>query len=385
LFLRRYVRPPTVIELSQAAAVRFPVGMSSHMMNMRRLGIYGGKRKCKNRREDCMKCIPLLASLALLTFSAAAPPAAADPLEKVTAVIPQNSVFVLNWNGAKDAGVFKKHGIDLTVDVRPFAGYLAGIPSKSTLATTYSGIDAVSKMNEGLNLAVIGGGLTVLQDVFVKADSPIKTAADLRGKRVGVWSTGAGAYKVARAAIIDSTGLDIEKDAKIVQLAPPALFKLLERGDVDAMINISSFTIRAASEPDKLRSIFSPNDYWKKKTGYPIVWAAPLVAWKSWVDENPTRAKNYAEAVEESFEWLRKPENLDAAVKQYGTLAGVTTPDQIAVYKKFLAEKRIFLSEWNPKVVDSQWQFLEMAKSHGILPAVPDKKSHALVLEAPKS
>jgi ABC-type nitrate/sulfonate/bicarbonate transport system substrate-binding protein len=332
-----------------------------------------------------MMCKPLLVCLTLLASSAAASTATADPLEKVTAVIPQNSVFVLSWNGAKDAGVFKKHGIDLTVDARPFAGYLAGVPSKSTLATTYSGIDAISKMNEGLDLAVIGGGLTVLQDVFVKKDSPIKTAADLRGKRVGVWSTGAGAYKVARAAIIDSTGLDIEKDAKIVQLAPPALYKLLERGDVDAMINISSFTIRAASEPDKLRSIFSPNDYWKQKTGYPIVWAAPLIAWKSWVDENPARAKNYAEAVEESFVWLRKPENFDAAVKQYGTLAGVTTPEQIAVYKTFLAEHRIFLAEWNPKVVDSQWQFLEMAKRHGILPAVPNKKSHALVLEAPKS
>lgn len=332
-----------------------------------------------------MRCKPLLACVALLTSVLVIPPAVAQSLEKVTAVIPQNSVFVLNWNGANDAGVFKKHGIDLTVDTRPFAGYLASIPSKSTFATTYSGIDAIQKMNEGLDIAVIGGGLTVLQDVFVQKDSPIKTVADLRGKRVGVWSTGAGAYKVARAAIADSTGIDIEKDAKIVQLAPPALLKLLERGEVDAMINISSFTIRAASEPGKFRSIFSPNDYWKQKTGYPIVWAAPLIAWKSWVDENPTRAKNYAEAVEESFEWLSKPENLDAAVKQYGTLAGVTTPDQIAVYKKLFAEHRIFLSEWNPKVVDSQWKFLEMAKSHGILPAVPDKKSHALVLEAPKS
>jgi NitT/TauT family transport system substrate-binding protein len=312
-------------------------------------------------------------------------PAPAQTLEKVTAVIPQNSVFVLNWNGAKDAGVFAKHGIDLTVDARPFAGFLSAIPSKQALATTYSGIDAISKMNEGLDLAVIGGGLTVIQEVFVPKDSPIKTVADLRGKRVGVWSTGAGAYKAARAAILDAAGLDLEKDTKIVQLAPPALFKLVQRGDVDAMINISSFTVEAASEPDKFRSIFSVNNYCNKKTGYTVVWAAPLVAWKSWINENPDRAKNYAAAVEDSFRWLRKPENLDMAVKKYGTLAGVTTPGTVAVYKKWLGEKLVFLADWDQKAVDAQWQFLEMAHRHGVLPAVPDQKTHALLIEAPKS
>jgi ABC-type nitrate/sulfonate/bicarbonate transport system substrate-binding protein len=327
----------------------------------------------------------LLACITALIPVVGGAPALAQTPEKVTAVIPQNSVFVLNWNGAKDAGVFTKHGIDLTVDVRPFAGFLSAIPSKEALATTYSGIDAISKMNEGLDLAIIGGGLTVIQEVFVPKDSPIKTVTDLRGKRLGIWSSGAGAFKATRAAIMDAAGLDVVKDTKIMQLAPPALFKLLEKGDVDAMINISSFTVQAAAQPDKFRSIFSVNDYWKKKTGYPVVWAAPLVAWKNWVDENPARAKNYAEAVEESFRWLREPDNLDIAVKKYGTLAGVTTPAAIAVYKKWLGEKRIFLAHWDQKVVDAQWQFLEMANRFGILPAVPDKKAHALLVEGPKS
>jgi ABC-type nitrate/sulfonate/bicarbonate transport system substrate-binding protein len=305
---------------------------------------------------------------------------AATNLDQVTAVIPQNSVFVLNWNGAKDAGVFSKHGIDLTIDARPFAGFLAGLPSKQSPATTYSGIDAILKMNEGLDLVVIGGGLTVFQDVFVPVNSPIKSIADLRGKKFGVWSTGAGAYKATRAAILDATGIDIAKDTKLVQLSAPALFKLAEKGEVDAMLNISSFTIEAASEPDKFRSIFSPNDYWKKKTGFPIVWSAPLVAWKSWVDENPARAKHYAAAVADSFRWIRKPENLDAAVSKYGTMAGVTTPAAHAVYKKWLGEKKLFLARWDQKAIDAQWQFLEMAKKYGILPAVPDEKTHALAL-----
>jgi ABC-type nitrate/sulfonate/bicarbonate transport system substrate-binding protein len=328
-----------------------------------------------NRNKSAM------ASLAVLVSVIAGAPTAAQALEKVKAVIPQNSVFVLNWMGAKDAGIFQKHGIDVEIDARPFAGFLAGLPAKQTPAATYSGIDAIQKMNQGLDWAVIGGGLTVFQEVFVPKDSPIKTVAELRGKRFGAWSTGAGSFKAVRAALIDAQGIDIMKDTKLIQLAPPALLKLLERGEIDAMFNISSFTIAAASQPDKYRSIFVPNEYWKKKTGYPIVWSAPLVAWKSWVAENPTRAKNFAAAVEESFIWLRKPENFDAVVKQHGTLAGVSTPEAIATYKKWLGEKKIFLPQWNQKIVDAQWQFLELAKRHGVLEAVPPKEKHAMILQ----
>jgi ABC-type nitrate/sulfonate/bicarbonate transport system substrate-binding protein len=327
-----------------------------------------------------MKSRLVLACLAFLAPVVVAGPAIAAPLEKVTAVIPQNSVFILNWNGAKDAGVFSKHGIDLTVDARPFAGYLAGIPSKQAVATTYSGLDAILKMNDGMDLAVIGGGLTVFQEIFVPVNSPIKTLADLKGKKFGVWSTGAGAYKATRAAVMDAAGIDIAKDAKLTQLAAPALYKLAEKGEVDAMLNISSFTIQAASEPEKFRSIFSPNEYWKKKTGYPIVFSAPLVAWKDWIKENPTRAKNYAAATMESFRWLRDPKNFDSAVEKYGTLAGVSTPAAKKVYKQWLSEKKLFLADWDQKALDAQWAFLELCKKYGILPAVPDKAQHAMVL-----
>jgi ABC-type nitrate/sulfonate/bicarbonate transport system substrate-binding protein len=328
-----------------------------------------------------MKVKAIVAAWLALTISAFfGAPATAQKLEKIKVVIPQNSVFVLNYMGGKDAGIFKKYGIDIDVDARPFAGFLAGLPSKQTMAVTYSGIDAISKMNQGVDLAVVGGGLTVIQQVFVLKDSPIKTITDLRGKRLGVWSTGAGAVKAARAAILDSTGMDIVKDTKLVQLAPPALLKLLEKGQVDAMINISSFTIKALSEPDKFRSVFNPNAYWVKKTGYPIVWAAPIVAWKDWVNEDKTRAKNLVNAIHESFRWLRDPAHLDTAVKAYGKLAGVTDPAQVATYKKLLANKGIFLAHWDAKAVDAEWKFLELVKKHGILEKVPDKAAHALVL-----
>ena len=115
----------------------------------------------------------------------------------------------------------------------------------------------VQKINEGLDWAIIGGGLTVVQDVLVLKDSPIKTPAELRGKKFGTFSTGAGSFKSVRVALIDAFKLDVVKDTELQQVAGPALNKLLERGDIDAMMNISSLNLAAEAQTDKFRVLFS--------------------------------------------------------------------------------------------------------------------------------
>ena len=267
------------------------------------------------------------------------------------------------------------------IDARPFKGFMAALPAKEAMVTTYAGTAAIGRINQGLDWVIIGGGLTVMQEVFVRKESSFRKIPDLRGKKFSSWSTGAGAFKATRAAIIDGFGIDVLKDTEFVQAAAPALFKLLARGDVDSMFNISSLTIAAASQPNKFRSIFAPNDYWKKKTGYPIVWSAPIVAWRSWVEADRDRAKRFVAATHESFKSLRNGKHLDNAVKKFGRLAAVKNKAQAAVYKKWFKEKRVFLARWDREVIDSQWKFLEMAAKNGVLKKIPAKEKVALILE----
>ena len=44
---------------------------------------------------------------------------------------------MLSYNGAKDAGIFGKRGIEVEVDARPFAGFMARLPAgRSSSAPT---------------------------------------------------------------------------------------------------------------------------------------------------------------------------------------------------------------------------------------------------------
>ncbi|MEX0806786.1 MAG: ABC transporter substrate-binding protein [Candidatus Binatia bacterium] len=325
-----------------------------------------------------MKKIGWVVALMLLFAVFAAASHAVSDLKTVQMVFPRGSVFVLSYNGAKDAGIFRKHGINVELDARPFAGFMAGLPSRQVLVGTYAGLNAIAQMNEGKDLVVIGGGLTNMQDVWVRKDSPIKKMTDLKGKKFGIWSRGAGAAKSLQVLVMDAFKLDLNKDTQLIEMAAPALMALLDRGEVDAMFNLSSLSIAAASQPDKYRMLFSPDDYWKEKTGAPLLWSAPTIAWRDWVDEDRQRAKNVVATLHESFQWLRQ--NSDKTIEKYGKLAGIQNAAQAATLKKMLQEGRIFLERWDPKVVDAQWKFLHLAKEAGIIKAVPDKDKHALVL-----
>ena len=59
-----------------------------------------------------MKTITWLGALGLFLVVLAPASRAAD-LKTVKMVIPRGSAFVLSYNGARDAGIFRKHGIEV--------------------------------------------------------------------------------------------------------------------------------------------------------------------------------------------------------------------------------------------------------------------------------
>ena len=140
---------------------------------------------------------------------------AAPTLQPVKVVIPQESVFVLNYMGAKDAGVFAKHGIDLDIDARPFAGFLAGLPSKQCMAVTYSGIDAIQKINEGLDWVIHrrrtdgGAGCDRPQGFADTRRRPTCAARNSASSPLAPARSSA-----ARAAMIDAFKIDVAKDTE---------------------------------------------------------------------------------------------------------------------------------------------------------------------------
>ena len=121
------------------------------------------------------------------------------------------------WYIAQEAGLFKKHGLDTQLIYIPstttaVASIIAGDVSVGNAA----GSGVASADVGGANLVMVACFLNTLPYELVVQES-IKTAADLKGKSIGISRVGS-ASDVAARVLIKGLGLEPVKDVPILQV-----------------------------------------------------------------------------------------------------------------------------------------------------------------------
>ncbi len=214
-----------------------------------------------------------LVTLLLLVPAAAGLPAPAHAAERarlVIGVIPGVQLFPLMV--IDKFGLAARHGIELERKElqNPQAVYvqlsqkgvdLGFVGWTGSFVLRAKGYDVVNVYSFALNNNV----------VLVKADSPIKTIADLRGRRVGLYGGPVG-LSTATLKIIAKKhyGLDLEKDCQINYGAPGAQAGLLEKGALDAMLSLDPIATKLLSAGG-YRSIARIDEEWNKFRGHPAL------------------------------------------------------------------------------------------------------------------
>jgi ABC-type nitrate/sulfonate/bicarbonate transport system substrate-binding protein len=119
----------------------------------------------------------------------------------------------------------------------------------------------------------------------VKADSPIKTVDDLKGKTVGVNAYGGGLY-YPLVVILRKYGLDPEKDIKLVETGFPPSEDAIRSGRVDAGVLNQPFAARAEAKGG-LKKLFALSDI------QPTIVHILEVCKKEFVEQHPDVVKLY--------------------------------------------------------------------------------------------
>jgi NitT/TauT family transport system substrate-binding protein len=159
--------------------------------------------------------------------------AEATPLTKITVSYIGAEPAALPILIAQDAGIFKKHGLDVDLQVIAGAPSIAALVSGQTQSATGGSGDILG--------AAVGGAqpvvLAVLDASFpgqLYASPKIKTAADLKGKKVAVSNPGSSFDVVARESL-PKMGLQPDKDVTIIATGSVAnAVTALLNGAVDA-------------------------------------------------------------------------------------------------------------------------------------------------------
>src|SRR5262249_38266984 len=97
-------------------------------------------------------------------------------------------------------------------------------------------VDLLRHRKAGVALQAFHGFQGFRSLIVAKPSSPVRGFADLKGKRVGEFGATFLDWLIIRAAGSRAYGIDLERDATLVQGAPPLLNQFLERDELDATL-----------------------------------------------------------------------------------------------------------------------------------------------------
>ncbi|MFC6775274.1 ABC transporter substrate-binding protein [Methylobacterium gregans] len=182
---------------------------------------------------------------------------------------------------------------------------------------------AFSVIADGLPLSIVLASQVADLDFVVLEDSPIRTMADLRTKKIGTSPAGS-ATAVITAAILETNYGIKAGDYQGVPGNDPRLAQFLAQKDIDAA---ALRTVTIALLPDmKLRKLGSFREEWRKitKSDAPPVLGVGLMR-NAWMKENPDGPAKVVAAMRKAYEFGRSDK--DAVARALREAANLNETD----------------------------------------------------------
>ena len=259
-------------------------------------------------------------------------------------------------------GLDKKHGLDM--DAKEFVDI--GAMDRAFALGEHDVISSLSLntfgeyLNKGQDLVMVLGTLYPHTAVVVPKSSPLKTIADLRDKRFGVYGIHASSTAVFGVIAREKYGLDITKDTKLFGSVPPVLPTLLAKGEIDAMLNLPPFVPRAIATGD-YRLLAVTGQEWEKMVGTRLPFAF-FVAGRKVVEGKRAALRKLVDAWREGAEHIRKtPDVLNPFLVE----AKITDPAAQKIARDFMVP--LYMTGLTEKDVENVRLYWDRAVKYGFM------------------
>ena len=222
-----------------------------------------------------------------------------------------------------------------------------------------------NKIKSGYGLAIFPT-FKATNKLVVRADSPLRSVAELRGKRIAVMSTG-GEFLVLKWIMRTEHGIDLLKDVDPRSVPPPVALQLLTQGEVAAALVFEPAVSRALFG-GKGRVLWDIQQEWQKRKGQPL-WFSAIHVDDSFARTYPDTVKRYLRAYSEAVDYINK--NPAATYQSYKDSFKITDEADFQLLLKNLSD--ILTTKWDDKVIGSIKEYMRIAVEEKLMPRVADE------------
>lgn len=317
----------------------------------------------KKRVRRSISSVVLAAVLAAAGVMALSIPSAAQP--KITFATTSTGAAGLITTVMKNQKLDQKNGF--TLDAPAFT------PEKGQNALVFKQVDsgffnpiAMARANlKGNSMRIFAPLFYNHISFLVQKDSPYKSLAELKGKKVATMARVTGMYNTF-ALVSRFRGLDIEKDYQLVMGAPPVILGLLKQKEVEMGMTFEPVTSSVLTE-GQLKEIGTINDLWRESTGKPMLMIGAS-AHAEWLDTHQKEARQVTQAILDSLAYIRK--NPAEVMRANKAQLGAKTDAALTLLIERMP--KIMASEWNDAVIQNLQLQVTKAVEVGLLPKVPE-------------
>ncbi len=190
-------------------------------------------------------------------------------------------------------------------------------------------VDLLRQRKAGVALQAFHGFQGYNNYIVVKPASPIRSFADIKGKRMGEFGTTFLDWLILRAAGKKAYGFDVEQDTTLVQGTPPLLNQLMARGEVDAMLQFSSLTLGPIQAGEQRLVIDVPS--LMRTAGFnPNAFNSNWNVAERWNAAHPGALRRLSAMIDEAYVKLKTDDALWPAI---AAKIGFTDPAVIVAYR----------------------------------------------------
>jgi len=216
----------------------------------------------------------------------------------------------------KEKGIDAKYG--LSVQTIGFAQNLAqwtAMRAGESDLSSGSFLDLLRQRNAGLKAQAIDTFSTYSNPIVALASKPYTKITDLKGQKVGTPNATMLDWMIVRAAGKKAEGIDLETDTQMQAAAPGLINGLLDKGDLDAALQYSDFTLGPVSQ-GKYKEISSVPKLMQAAGFDPQALYLTFNLSDDWRAKNPTLVPALVAAIEETRELLMKDDSVWPALAE---------------------------------------------------------------------
>jgi len=268
----------------------------------------------------------------------------------------------------KDDSIPQKYGLDFDYQgfPNPTASNNAFILNKYDINIAAGANVIALARNKGYKVKYFYPTLLNSVSLLVKTDSPYKLLEDLKGKKIGWYGLASGGG-TAFYVLSNIMGVNILKDFEMVQSSPPALWPMLDRGDVEAIIIYEPFVSRMLATKE-YRVVLGPFwKEWEKRTGYKMEMTG-IAAKSEWLSENPEITKKIINMWQETVDSIKShPRKI---LQKYPTFTNIQSIEELDLGVKNIPI--IYVDNWDnlDKSIDTMLTIL--VKDEVLINKFPD-------------